>query len=342
MTSSARPSPAAVCLPPETAGPRRGSGPSPSSRPDPRPVAVISGVTSGLGRLTTEALVARGYRVIGLVRSASRSGAVLAAVRALAPGPLPAPAPAPAPSFGPSAGPGSLELVLCDLSSLRSVRRAVAEIRERTTRIDLLMNNAGGLASERTITDEGVETTVASNYLGPAGLTLCLLPLLRRAGRARVVNVASQAHVLAGHPAWADFARSVPRHRFRAYAWAKLALIVFTRALAERVARQGIEVFAFHPGVVRTEFARRTGGWLQWAAAIARPLMGSAADGADALTWLATTPLVPAPSGAFFDRRTPRSPSRAARDEDAAGRLWALTTATLGCPDAPDADRAAA
>ncbi len=125
---------------------------------------------------------------------------------------------------------------------------------------------------------------------------------------------------------WSDLGREHGYSSFGAYGQSKLANILFTRELARRVADRGIDSNALHPGVVRTGFGRNNGtGLLNSAMAALAPLLISPARGARTSVYLASSPEVEGRTGGYYAKRRPAIPSAAARDDDAAARLWAVS-----------------
>src|SRR3546814_400562 len=125
-------------------------------------VAVVTGASSGIGKSAAKALARQGWRVIGVGRDAARCAAAEAELRA-------------------AASAANVEMIRADLSLLADAARAAGDIAARTDRIDVLINNAGGVGSQMLMTAEGNEATFASNHLGPFVLTNLLLPRLRQA-----------------------------------------------------------------------------------------------------------------------------------------------------------------
>jgi NAD(P)-dependent dehydrogenase (short-subunit alcohol dehydrogenase family) len=271
--------------------------------------AVITGASSGMGLFAAKALAAQGWRILALGRDPKRCERAEAEIRA-------------------TAAPGvAVEMIRGDLSLMSEVVRMSNEISARTDRIDVLLNNAGGTSAQQTITSEGNEATFAGNHLGHFLLTNKLVPLLKAAaassapGETRVINVSSRAHESSQGLKWDDlqmFDNFVP---MRAYCNAKLANILFTKALARRLAGTGIVVHAMHPGAVNTNFWSHADEVTK-SYGRTRGLI-TTEQGADTLVWLATASEPGKSSGGYYHERKQISPSAAAQDEVAAERLWA-------------------
>ncbi len=273
-------------------------------------VAVVTGASSGIGKATAKVLAAKGWRVIGLGRDAARCAAAAAELRA-------------------AAAPGvQVEIIRADLSLLVDAARAAREVMARTERIDVLINNAGGVAREMVITAEGNEGTFASNHLGPFLLTQRLLPLLRTAaagcpGAARIIAVSSSGHQNCPGIDWSDIQRTRNFTTGGAYTNAKLANILFTCALATRVAGDGIVAHAMEPGVVLdSNFVNRADTSMQRYMATLKDVAVSPQQAAETLVWLATAAEPGRSSGGYYHQCQPMPTSAAAQDEMAAERLW--------------------
>lgn len=279
-------------------------------------VVLITGATNGIGRAAALALARMNATVAVAGRSRQRLDATVAMVRA-------------------ESGNEAVSGLLTDLETQAGVRQLADAFRQRHTRLDLLLNNAGAAFRERADTIDGLERTFAVNHLACYLLTRLLLDLLQDSAPARVVVVSSEAHRqlkaldfdnLDGRKRWGMLG-------FNAYAQTKLANLLFTRELARRLAGSGVTVNAMHPGVVNTGLFQNVGGIGGLVLKTLAPVfMKTPEQGADTLIWLATSDEVEGRSGGYYDRRRLREPSAAAQDDDAAQRLWALSAELCGLP----------
>ena len=215
----------------------------------------------------------------------------------------------------------SVDLLLCDLSSLAEVRRLATEVRSRYGKLDVLVNNAGVFRfSGRTI--DGFETTFAVDYLAPFLLTNLLLDLLKSSSPPRIVNVSSVAH-LGGHIDVTAIEKREMPSGWGAYSNSKLALVMFTYELARRLRGTGVTANCLHPGGVAT------GIW-RIPPVLLRPFLKSAKAGAETSIYLASSPEVENVSGEYFDGKASRKSSDESYDEKKALALWETTSRLVG------------
>jgi retinol dehydrogenase-12 len=275
-------------------------------------VCVITGATSGIGLVAAERLAAMGARLLLVGRDPARGEAALKAIKARAPQ-------------------ATLRIVYGDLSRLAEMERLAQEIAALEPRIDVLINNAGAMFTERGVTADGLERTFALNHLSYFVLANRLKDRLVAAAPSRIVNTASGAH----HRQLLDFADLQSAHNYRGlrvYGRSKLANILFTRELARRLAGTGVTVNCLHPGFVATRIGDNNNLIFRLGAnnnlifrlglVIAKRFALSPEKGADTIVYLASSPDVATVSGGYFYQRRPASPSAAARDDATAQRLW--------------------
>jgi NAD(P)-dependent dehydrogenase (short-subunit alcohol dehydrogenase family) len=213
-----------------------------------------------------------------------------------------------------------VDLLLADLSVQAEIRRVAAEFKQRYSRLDVLVNNAGAVFTSRQESADGLELTFALNHLGYFLLTQELLPLLLASAPARIINVSSGAHYT-GQINFDDLQLRQGYATFKAYSQSKLANVLFTNELARRLAGTGVTVNSLHPGVVGTQFGRNNRG-LSFILPLLRPFLRSEAKGAETSITLATAPELATTTGEYFDDNQPKRASDLSYDEAVARRLW--------------------
>lgn len=271
--------------------------PTPTGR-----VVVVTGGSSGLGRVTARDLAAAGDTVVVVARGGGRGRDEVERLRA-------------------ETG-GDLHFLPADLARLRDQRAFAEAFRARWSRLDALVLNAGALFGARSETEDGIESTWALNHLGVFVPALLLTDLLVASAPARVVVTSSDA-AMAGRFRWDDLEYRRGYSGWGAYAQSKLANQVFVRQFARRLEGTGVAVHAFHPGFVATGFGGGSGWSAAFLGALQRAFARTPEKGADTMTWLASGD-VPGTGGYWMDRR-PRRPSPGGRAADAGERLWAVS-----------------
>ncbi len=263
-------------------------------------LTVVTGANTGIGKVTAVTLAERGHHVVLACRSEAKTRPVVDEILA--------------------AG-GKAELLALDLADLDHVAKAAASLRERGEPIDVLINNAG-LAGSQGSTAQGFELTFGVNHVGTYLLTRLLLPLLREhATPARVVTVASKAHVQATSIDW-DAARRPTKTLtgLREYERSKLCNVLFAKELARR--EPTLCSVSLHPGVVATDIWRRVPWPIR---SIYKRFMITNEEGAVTSIHCATDPRVLETSGAYYDKAKPVEPSALAQDRALAETVWTRT-----------------
>jgi len=207
------------------------------------------------------------------------------------------------------------------------------EIRAACPQLHVLVNNACAIFDRRETTVDGIERTWALDHLGYVLLTLELLDTLagtaESGGKPRIVNVASAAHYR-GHIDFDDLGGARRYGAMRAYSQAKLGNVLFTYALARRIASRGIMANCVHPGVVDTGFAKNTGGLFGTAWSLIRPFLISPERGARTSLHVATSPDLDGVTGRYFSNGKPKTSSSESRDEAVQERLWRVSLQQVG------------
>ena len=225
-----------------------------------------------------------------------------------------------------------IEIVALDLASLERVRACAAEIAQRVDRLDVLIKNAGVYCHRHDHTVDGFERTMGINYLGPFLLTHLLLPQLQAAPAARIINVASNAY-RQGRVDPEDLHAKKRRYQgFRAYANSKMAVVLWTSALASRLSDSAITVNVLHPGHVASSI------WDIWPGTrrqrlldlLITRLMQPPAAGAANSVYLATSDEIADLTGCYFEKWAPVGIDPRCRNRNLQQRLYRVSRQQTG------------
>jgi NAD(P)-dependent dehydrogenase (short-subunit alcohol dehydrogenase family) len=264
-------------------------------------VALVTGSTDGVGRTVASQLARAGAEVIVHGRNADRGRDVIAEIEA---------------------GGGRAYFIAADLSNIGEVRALADAVKQRTPRLDLLVNNAGigsgGPSGKRQTNASGHELRFAVNYLAGFALTTELLPMLKASAPARIVNVSS-----AGQQE-IDFDDVMLARGYsggRAYMQSKLGQILFTFDLAQRLQGAGVTVNCLHPATYMATTMVREAGVTPWT---------TVEQGAEAIMNLASSPALEGRSGLYFDGLRESRANAQAYDRAARAKLRALSLDLAG------------
>ncbi len=261
-------------------------------------VVLITGGTSGIGRVTARELKRAGATVVVIGRDPARLDAIKREIGA--------------------------DTIRADLQLVADARRAADEFRRRYERLHVLVNNAGAVFGDRQVTAEGFERTFALNHLVYFTITTALLDVLRASAPARVVSVSSEA----ARGARLDFSDLQMERGYlsiRQYCNTKLMNLLFAFELARRLEGTGVTSNAVHPGAVASGFGMQGAGWYGMLTRLARPFLIGEEKGARTQIWAASDPSLEKVSGKYFVRQREKTAPRAALDPAAARRLWEET-----------------
>jgi len=270
-------------------------------------VCIVTGANTGIGKETALGLARLGATVVMVCRDRERGEAAQREIKQ-------------------KSGNSNVDLMLCDFSSQNSIRQFVRDFTERHHRLDVLINNAGVVLRQHSMTEDGLESTFAINHLGYFLVTNLLLDVLKKSAPSRIVNVASTAHKygkldISGWPTGRNYSS------FGAYANSKLANVLFTYELARRLKGSGVTSNCLHPGGVGTNLFRGLPAFMQ---TLIKLVTISPERGARTSIFLASSPEVEGVTGKYFARSKQQQSSVASRDEEAANILWEVSAELTG------------
>ena len=273
---------------------------------------IITGADGGIGRETTKAIADKGAAIMMACIDKTAAIPVCESIKQ-------------------ETGNQNIEVMQLDLASFSSIREFATEFIKNHQQLHVLINNAGIFAMKRQETQDGFESTMGINYLGPFLLTNLLLPIIEKTPRARIVNVSSDSH-FQGKLDLEDLHSEKKFNGRTAYDMSKRALVFFTQELAERFKDTDITVNALHPGHTATNI------WILWPdkwyqalfTIIIKKIMLSPKDGAEASIYLATSDEVKGLTGKYFTKKKRKDPAPQCQDTQLQKDLWNLSEKLTG------------
>jgi retinol dehydrogenase 14 len=266
-------------------------------------IAVVTGGNSGMGKATVAALADQGIHVVMLCRNKERGEIALEELN--------------------KKEDRSISLMQCDLGNMEDIRRFTEDFKKQYQRVDILVNNAGVISLKRRKTLDGLEEQFGVNHIGHFLLTLRLIDLMERGSR--IVVVASGAHKV-GKIHFDDINLDKGFDVIKAYSQSKLANILFTRELADRLNSSGITVNCCHPGAVATSMGvDRNSGFGKTITGLLKYVFLTPEEGAHTAIYLATSQEVENVTGKYYYLCKMAKTSKAAKSKIAAKRLFELS-----------------
>lgn len=265
-------------------------------------ICLITGATSGIGKETALALAAMDFHIVISARNIEKAETVKNEIIE-------------------STGNSSIDLMNCDLSSLKDVKRFADEFRSKYKRLDVLINNAGIWETKRKESSDGIELTFAVNHLAPFLITNELLDLMLNTPGSRIVNVSSEAHRY-GSINFDDIEFKKSYNHMKVYSQSKLANILFTKGLMSRLYGKDVTVNALHPGVVATQLFSNMGRMVNF---LGNLFMISPRKGAATSIYLASSFEVSNTTGEYFKNKKIKSSSKESNNPVIAEKLWKLS-----------------
>lgn len=267
-------------------------------------IVMITGATNGIGRIAAIELARQGAHVVVHGRARERVEAVVAEIT--------------------QAG-GQARGLLADLSRMSDIHALAADFTRQYDRLDVLINNAGAVFTDRQLSADGYEMTFAVNHISYFLLTHLLLDVIKASAPARIINVSSDAHKAVRSLDFDQLGQGGAG--FGAYSQSKMMNVLFTFELARRLEGTGVTVNALHPGFVATGFGKNNAGLVGSAmrfivGTLMKPMARTPEQGAQTTIYLASSPQVEGVTGQYFVDSRPAQPQPYAHDREAQRRLW--------------------
>lgn len=267
-------------------------------------ICMITGANSGIGKATALGLANLGATLVLVCRDQIRAEEAISEIKE-------------------KSGNGSIGLLLADLSSQREIHNVVNEFKKKYDHLDVLINNAGVNLHQQTLTEDGIETTFAVNYLAYFMLSNLLFETLKDSAPARIVNVASS--VQAKSIDFDDLNGNNHYRQLKAYAQSKLAVILFTYEFARRIKGTGVTVNCLHPGFVKTNMIRKFRPFVKYFYHLVGLFMLKPKKGAKTSIYLASSPEIDGTNGKYFKKKKEIKSVKISYDESVAKELWDLS-----------------
>ena len=262
---------------------------------------MITGANSGIGKATAIGLANLGATLILVCRDQARAEKAIAEIKE-------------------KTDNDSIDLMISDLSSQKEIHNLVKEFKSRYDNLHVLINNAGVNLSKHSLTEDGIETTFAVNYLAQYMLSILFFDILKKSAPARIVNVASSVQAKS-----IDFDNlNGDKHysQLKAYAQSKLAVVLFTYEFARRTIGTGVSVNCLHPGYVKTNMIRNFRPFVKYFYHLVGLFMKSPKRGAKTSIYLASTPDIDGASGKYFKKRKEARSAKRSYDISLSRKLW--------------------
>ena len=269
-------------------------------------ICMITGANSGIGKATALGLAKIGATIIMVCRNKDRGEKALEDIKK-------------------EVENGTVDLMIADLSTQKAIHQLVKEFKEKYQFLHVLINNAGVNLSRCVLTEDGIETTFAVNYLAQYLLSNLLLDVLQASSPSRIVNVASS--VQAKNIDFENLNGEKHYRQLNAYGQSKLAVILFTYEFARRIEGTGVTVNCLHPGYVKTNMIKNFRKFVKYFYPLIGLFMKKPKKGAKTSIYLASSSEVEGVSGKYFKKRKEVESMKAAYDKEIVKRLWDVSIA---------------
>ena len=273
-------------------------------------VCLITGATNGIGEEAAKELNKMGAEIVFVARNEEKGEQLKAELK--------------------EATGKESTMILANLSSQAEVKSAAEKFLSMEKPLNILLNNAGIMNRERSITEDGLEEVFSVNHLAYFTFTLMLIDKLKSTEGSRVVNVASGAHQFVKEMNFGDLQSEKVFKPMQVYGQSKLANILFTKSLANKLADHGVTVNCLHPGFVSTGIGSNNKGIWNILMSLARPFARKTDKGAETSVYLCSSPEVKDISGEYFVDCKIEKVSDAAKSSDQADKLWKISSELTG------------
>ena len=273
-------------------------------------VCLITGATNGIGQESAKALNNMGAEIVFVARNEEKGNFLKQQLK--------------------NDSGRDATMIIANLSSQAEVKRAANEFLALEKPLDILLNNAGIMNRERNETVDGLEEVFSVNHLAYFTLSLMLSEKLRQTENSRIINVASGAHQFVKDMNFDDLQSEKTFKPLQVYGQSKLANILFTKSLSEKLLNSGVTVNCLHPGFVSTGIGSNNKGIWNLLMFLAKPFAKKSNKGAETSIYLCASPAVKNISGEYFVDCSVEKVSEAANDPKQAEKLWDISFELAG------------
>ena len=273
-------------------------------------ICMVTGATSSIGEVTALELARQGATVIVIGRNPEKSTATVNKIKQVT-------------------GNSKVDFMLVDLSSQKEIHNLVQQFQSRYQRLDVLINNAGALFLKRKESVDGIEMTLATNYLAPFLLTNLLIDILKASAPSRIINVSALLHKRAEID-FNDLQNKKRYNALRVYSQTKLENILFTYELAHQLEGTGVTVNVLHPGVIASNLGVNNSRFFVSARRFINLFLTSPEKGAQTMIYLASSPEIANVTGKYFINNKSVLSSKASYNKNDAALLWRMSVELTG------------
>jgi retinol dehydrogenase-14 len=272
---------------------------------------LITGGNAGIGKHTAIGLAKKGAKVIIVSRDKKKGESAILEIKK-------------------ASNSDSISLMIADLSSFESIKKLAVDFQKEHTTLDVLINNAGAFFTEYGATTDGFERQWQINHLSGFLLTHLLLENIKSAEQGRIINVSSKGHYN-GFLYFKDLNREKKYVGLADYAQSKLANVLFSMSLADKLKDTNVTVNSLHPGVVKTSIGdKNNNSWVGAIWKIGKLFMISEEEGAKTSIFLASDSSISKISGKYFDKCKAQEPNPAALNQEKRDKLWEVSMKQTG------------
>ncbi len=267
-------------------------------------ICMVTGANSGIGKATAIGLAKQGASLVLVCRDQTRAENAIYEIKE-------------------KSGNESIDLIIADLSSQKEIHNLVSEFKKKYNNLHVLINNAGVNLHKHILTEDGVETTFAVNYLAYFMLCNLLFDTLQKSAPSRIINVASS--IQAKSFDFDDLNGDNHYRQLKAYSQSKLAVVLFTYEFARKIEGTGVSVNCLHPGYVKTKMIRNFRPFVKYFYPLVGLFMLTPRKGAKTSVYLASSPEIDGISGKYFKRKKEAESVKISYNEDISKQLWEIS-----------------